>query len=92
MVDEIRIETSSLKLDNRARIYIGKRNITRQVQRLAIIMGRDQLTEVVLVMKVTGKMKVKTRAVNSKSILDKFVAKVTSGLDERKTESDTKKT
>lgn len=80
MPEQLKIETNSLKLDDRAKIYLGRLNITRNVNKLVLVMDRNELTEVILFMK-PDKIEIDTKVIKSKNILDKIVARITGAVN-----------
>lgn len=83
MVDEIDISFKSMKIDDRAKFFLGRRNLVRQIDKCVVMMSRDEPTEVLFVMKPRG-IRVKTKAVKSNSILDKLVTKFVEGVKDAK--------
>ncbi len=82
MADEIKIRTRGNKFDNRARFFIGRRNVTNQVDKALIILDRENPTEIILSLK-PKKIEVDVKAVNSKNIFQKMIDKFVGEKDEK---------
>ena len=81
MSDEIRIKTKADRIDNRANIFLGRRNLGKQISKVVMIMSRDSPTEVMFVMKPKS-VEVEAKAIKSEDVLSKIIDRFLKGKGE----------
>ncbi len=80
MADEIRIQVKSNKIDNRSQIFLGRRNLGRQIDKLVLMMSRDSPTEILFTMRPKG-VSIKAPSARRERFLTRIIEKFIKGED-----------